>query len=202
MKKSTFSVMMIVLALFTCVCGTAWAEDQVTTQIKEALKLYDELKYAQAASELEFAVQQIRQLQAGLLKGIFPAPPSGWTGSEPESNSAGASFFGGGVSASRIYTMGDSQIKINVVSNSPVLQSYLMMFSNPMMMAGQGDVTKVAGNRAIRKLDAAAGSGEMNIVVANKILVTIEGWRLAAVEAITTFAELIDYAGLEKLANN
>ena len=201
MKKITFVVMIASLALFTWVCGPALA-DEVTDQVDEAVKLYKDGKYAQAASELEFAVQQIRQKQAGLLKDLFPDAPSGWTAGEPESTTAGAAFFGGGISASRSYTKDNSRIKINVLSNSPVLQSYMMMFSNPMMMAGQGDLVKVAGYKAIRKFDAGSGEGEMNIVVANKILVTIEGSKLSDAQAITTFAEAIDFAGLESLANN
>ncbi|MFC1888455.1 hypothetical protein ACFL4G_01740 [Thermodesulfobacteriota bacterium] len=201
MKKIVFTAMIVALALFTWVCGPASA-DEVTDQIDDAVKLYKDGKYAQAASELEFAVQQIRQKQAGLLKDIFPDPPSGWTAGESESMTTGAAFFGGGISASRSYSRDDSRIMINVVSNSPVIQSYLMMFSNPMMMAGQGDLVKVAGYKAIRKFDAGSGKGEMNIVVANKILVTIEGSRLADPQAITTFAEAMDFAGLESLANN
>ena len=103
---------------------------------------------------------------------------------------------------SKVYTMGDSRIEISVVSNSPVMQSYMMMFSNPMMLAGQGDLVKIDRFKGLRKFDTATGNGDLNIVVANKILVTIEGLRLASEKILTMFAELIDYAKLESLANN
>ena len=38
--------------------------DDVSDQVDEAMKLYKEGKYSQAANELEFAVQQIREKQA------------------------------------------------------------------------------------------------------------------------------------------
>ena len=195
------SILSIAVALMVWTSLPA-AADEVTDQIEEGLKLYKEGKYAQAASELEFAVQQIRQRQAVLLKDLFPDPLSGWKADEPETKAAGAAFFGGGISASRTYYKGGSQIEIEFVSESPLLQSMLMFLSNPMLMAasGEGELVKIKGYKAINKYNANERSGEINIVVANKVLVTVRGSGLEGPDILMDFAKATALEKIERFA--
>lgn len=198
--------------------------DDVSDQVDEAMKLYKEGKYSQAASELEFAVQQIREKQAENLKDIFPAPLQGWKADMPEVGAAGAMMLGGGVTASiryykssakhpdkkmPVYGMEEedsddgeeTEIRLEIVTDSPLLQGMLPLFSNPALAGSQGGkVTKVKGYRGILKKQGDDGGAELSLVVANKILVTLRGNDGATDTDVLAYGNAINYQALEKLA--
>ncbi len=66
--------------------------------------------------------------------------------------------MGGGVSASRHYCVEntDKSIDIEIVTDSPLLQSMLMFFTNPAFAAAQpgAKLVKIKGHKAIEKFSA------------------------------------------------
>ncbi|MBI5194053.1 MAG: hypothetical protein HZA08_11530 [Nitrospirae bacterium] len=221
-RKRVISVLLIGFMSFLQV-STVLA-DEVSDQVDEALKLYKEGKYSQAASELEFAVQQIREKQAENLKDIFPAPLQGWKADKPEVGASGAMMLGGGVTASiryykssakqsekkiPVYGMeGDegeeggevTEIRLEIVTDSPLLQGMLPLFANPALAGSQGGkVTKVKGYRGILKKQGDDGGAELSLVVANKILVILRGNDGAADTDVLAYGNAINYQALEKL---
>lgn len=179
--------------------------DEVTDQVNEAVALYKEGKFSRAASELEFAVQQIREKQADQLKEAFPKPLAGWKANDPEGAAAGAAMFGGGITASRRYHKGEGEaeapeVQVEFISDSPILQSMIMFFSNPALLGSQGGkVTKVKNYKAILKKEGSDGRIELNLVVANKILVKLNGQTGATEADILAYGNAIDYPLLEKM---
>ncbi len=87
--------------------------------------------------------------------------------------------MGGGVSASRHYCVEntDKSIDIEIVTDSPLLQSMLMFFTNPAFAAAQpgAKLVKIKGHKAIEKFSAQQRQGEINSVVASTMLVSIKG---------------------------
>jgi len=172
-----------------CLAANAMsAEDDVVNSINEGLEFYNSGELAEATSSLNYAVQLIQQKKGESLSMLLPEALDGWAAGEVQSQAAGAAMFGGGITAEREYTKGDSRVSIQLVTDSPLLQSVMMMFSNPMFAtADGGKMVRIGRQKAIVKYSAQDESGELQMVVANRFLVTIEGNGI-------TYDELLDYA--------
>jgi hypothetical protein len=197
MSRSTF--LLFVLALMLGLCPSLLrAEDNVVAIIKEATRQYESGDYTGAASNLDYAAQLVRQQKSERMKALLPEPLSGWEGKEANAQALGAAILGGGVTVSREYSKGSSNVSVEIVSDSPVLQSVLMMVNNPMFAgAGGGKLETVRGQRAILKYDSGKKTGELYIVVASRFVVTIKG-RPAGREELLAYGEAVNYRNLEK----
>jgi hypothetical protein len=190
MFKSHKNVIKVVIfaVLLLASFGLANA-DEVTDSINEGLQQYKKGEYAAAAGNLDYASQLIRQKRGEQLKTFLPKPLAGWKAKESTSQAVGAAMFGGGVSAERKYHKESSSVTVKIVTDSPLMQSMMVMFTNPMFAASSGGkLEKVNGQKAIVKYSSTNKSGEINIVVVNRFLITIEGNDV-------TKKELKNYAG-------
>ena len=173
-------------------------EDTVLSTIKEATRQYQAGDYSGSASNLDYASQLIRQKKSEKMKDLLPEPLPGWDGKEASAQALGAAVLGGGVTVSRDYTRGASTISVEIVSDSPVLQSVLMMLNNPVFAgAGGGRLETVKGNRSVLTFDSGKKSGELYIVVASRFVVTVKG-RQVAREDLLAYGEAMDYRVLEE----
>jgi hypothetical protein len=175
--------------------GLAWADD-VTDAINEGLQNYKDGKFSEAMTSLNYASQLIGQKKGGDLQSLLPQPLAGWEAEEATSQSVGAAMLGGGVSAERQYNKGSSSVRIQIVTDSPMIQSMMMMFGNPMLAgADGGKMEKISGEKAIVKYSAADKSGDIRLVVANRFLVTLDG-NDVSLEDLKAYAAKIDYKKL------
>ncbi len=135
---STFPhrVLPLILAMLLHV-PAVYADDNVLSTIREATRQYEAGDYTGAASNLDYAAQLVRQQKSERMKALLPEPLSGWEGKEANAQALGAAILGGGVTVSRDYKRGTSSLSVEIVSDSPVLQSVLMMVNNP-VFAGAG----------------------------------------------------------------
>jgi hypothetical protein len=179
--------------LSLCLVGNGIsADDDVINSINEGMDFYKNGEFAEATSSLNYAVQLIQQKKGEALGGLLPEPLDGWTASEAQSQAAGAAMFGGGVNAEREYSKGNSRISISIMSDSPLLQSVMMMFSNPMFAtADGGKMERINRQKAIVKYSPADKSGELQMVVNNRFLVTVEGSDISR-EELLEYATAID----------
>ncbi len=188
-------VLLLALVLYT---QPLRAEDNVLSTIREAMRQYQSGDYTGAASNLDYAAQLVRQQKSERMKELLPEPPPGWQGGEASAQALGAAILGGGITVSRDYKKGASTMSVEIVSDSPVLQSVLMMINNPMFAgAGGGKLEALKGQRAIIKYEKSKKGGELYVVVASRFVVTIKG-RQVAKEEMLALAEMIDYRVLEK----
>ncbi|HEX9782864.1 MAG TPA: hypothetical protein VGA56_09085 [Opitutaceae bacterium] len=195
MKVSARGILALCSACLTT-GAVALRADDVTDTIEEAIKAYNEKDYVMAAQSLETATQLVKQKRAERLTKFLPKAPSGWTASDASSQAAATSFFGGGVTADREYSKGDSTVTIKILTDSPLMQGVMMMMGNPMFAnADGGKLTRLKGQRAIVKYNAEDKGGSINLVVGGAILVEIEGSDCTEADMMT-FANAIDYAGL------
>ncbi len=185
--------------LSLCLVGHALgAEDDVINSINEGMEFYQSGEYGEATSSLNYAVQLIQQKKGDALAGLLPEPLDGWTAGEVESQAAGAAMFGGGITAEREYSKGNSRVDIKIITDSPMLQAVMMMFSNPIFAtADGGKMERIGRQKAIVKYTPADNSGELQMVVSNRFLVTVEGSDISRDEMLD-FAKAID---LKKMAN-
>lgn len=189
------------VALVLCVgvfsCGPVFA-DEVTDSIMQGLDQYKKGSYTEAMTSLNFAAQKIGQIKADGLKVLIPKPLSGWTADEVVSQAAGTAMFGGGLSAEGHYRKDDKgDVTVKIVTDSPLLQSMMMLISNPMFATSSGGkLEKIKNQTAIVKYEAQEKRGDINVVVAGKILVTVEGNEVSR-DDLMDYAKAVDY---EKIA--
>lgn len=164
-------ILCAVISLLFFFAGPVLADD-VTDSLKDALDKYNSGQYTEAINSLNYAEQLITQKKGDILTQVFPAAMSGWEADDVASNAV----FGGGVSAERRYSKDDSSVNISLISDSPMIQGVMMMFSNPMFASADGGkLETINGQRAIVKYDAQNKSGNIQVVVNNRFLITLDG---------------------------
>ncbi len=175
-----------------------FAEDEVLRTVDEAVSQYKKGDFAGAASNLDYASQLIRQKKSEEMKSLLPEPLTGWTAEPASAQALGTAVFGGGITVSRSYSNPPASLSIDIVSDSPLLQSLVMMLNNPMFVgASGGKLEAVKGQRAIVKYNESTRSGDLNIVVDNRFMVTVKGQKIGR-EDLLAFAGLIDFTELAK----
>lgn len=187
------------LLLILVVSASLVRADDVTDSLKAAVDSYQAGNYSEALQSLDFAATVIRQKKSEAVAAILPAAPAGWTAEEAESDAAAAAVLGGMVSAKRRYTREDGEVSIQVQSDSPLLQTYGMMLSNPAMLAGSGSkLETVKGQRVAISYRAESKSGDAKAVIDGRYVVSVEGSSISR-EDLTTFLAAIDFAKLAKI---
>lgn len=177
-------------------CAGAASADDVTDSINEGLQQYKAGNYSEAASSLDYAATLIRQKKGGEIQALLPKALPGWTAEEGETSVAGAAMFGGGVNATRNYNKDDSYISVSITTDSPLLQGMMMMFGNPMMMSAGGQkLEKINGEKAVIEYSKEDRGGSINVVIANRFLVTVDGSD-ASLEDMKAYAAAIDFKKL------
>ena len=173
--------------------------DDIEDSIQEALEYYKSGEYKDAVESLNYASQLIQQKKGKGLESFLPEPLKGWAAQKSSSQAAGAAMFGGGVTAERKYSKDSSSISISIITDSPLMQGMMMMFSNPMFAASDGGkLERIGRQKAIVKFDPNSKQGEIKIVVANRFLVIIEGREITK-EDMKEYAKMIDYKKLKTL---
>jgi len=183
---------------FVCVVlsGVSHADD-VIDSINEGLQYYKAGKYKDAVESLNYASQIIQQKKGKGLESFLPEPLQGWTAEAASSQAV--PVYGGGITVERQYTKGSSTLSISIITDSPMMQGVMMMFSNPMIAsASGGQLAKIKRQKAIINFDAANRQGTIQIVVANRYLITVDGDGVSK-EDLKAYAEAIDFAGLTSL---
>lgn len=167
--------------------------DEISNTIQEALDFYKDGKFDDAKRSLDFASQMLGQKKADDLKNLLPQAMSGWQAEDGESEAAaaGMAMLGGGLFASRTYTKGGQDVKIELIGDSPLLAQFLGIFSNPTLAGAMGKMIRLGSQMALEDK-----SGKLTMVVANRFLIMIEG--SASRDDRIAYGKAIDYTALSK----
>ena len=169
--------------------------DDTTDSIDAAKAAYEAGNYSEALTSLDTANQFIRQKKAEEVVKLLPAAPKDWEAGEPETEAAASALLGGGVTAKRTYTRGNSIVTVKVQSDSTVMQ-YAAMLSNPMLLAASGaKMETIKGQRVTVEFKSGDDNGNIKAVVDGRYLVEIEGNGIA-IDDLRTFAKAIDFTKL------
>jgi hypothetical protein len=173
--------------------------DAVTDAIQDALEHYKGGRLSAAVESLDFAAGLVRQRKAEAMKALLPRPLKGWEVDDASSTLLAAAFYGGGVSVQRVFRQGKKVVLVSYVTDSALLQSAVMVFSDPAFATVNGGrFDKVNGERALVKYDGKDQSGEIAVVINKRILVSIRGTQVAQPD-LYAFSKLVDFAGLGRL---
>ncbi|MBF8221091.1 hypothetical protein [Halomonas sp. 328] len=169
---------------------TVLAQDEVVEQIEQGLELYQAEDYGGAITELEFAINDIRQLMSGRIATTFPEAPAGWSADEVESAGGGgaAAMLGsGGTMLERKYRQddGNGQLEATMMIDNPMVQGMAAMFNNPALVAAQPNTERVRMGResAIVKWESNRSRAEVTLLLDGRILMQVKGQNLESQEA-------------------
>lgn len=211
---------MIALAItLSIACGKSEAEKQAEQAAAEAQKAAEaaakaaEQGTAAGAKEVQDFAKAMQGMAAALsgaaggdgkvvepvdFRGLQAALPevSGWTMDKPrgEKMAVPVSFS----QAEATYKKGDSSIDVKIVDSafSQILIAPWSMFLTVGYEKDTGDGYEksitVAGNPGFEKWDGGSNSGELNLVVAKRFLVTVDGEDLPDAKVLHEFASKID----------
>ena len=189
-------IFFLCLFIFTPSFLQAGEPDPVILTIEKAIEEYKNQDFTNAANNLDYASQLIRQKKGEALGKLLPEPMDGWTAGEVKSQVTAASLFGGGLTAERRYMKENASVKIAIITDSPLLQSMIMMFSNPMFASSMGQFELINGHKGI--VNYQNNKGDINIVVNNRFLVTVNGSSVSR-EELLDYAKAIDLKAIATL---
>ncbi len=182
----------VVLAVLLSAAGTAFA-DEVTDAIAQAQSAYTGENYKEASTQLQTALVGVNQKLIDLIVAAMPDPPAGWTADDSEGVDAtafGLGFFANLMVERTYYPPSGSSIDLAVAANSPILATYRMFLSNPMLAAmGSGSGMKkvsVCGYDTIQEFED--DSASLQILAGNATLISISGDSAADQEHVMTLA--------------
>jgi hypothetical protein len=185
-----------VLLLVAATMSGARADD-VTDQINEALKAYQNHDTQTAVAALDAAANLMRQTRADGRKKLLPPTPPGWSADEAQSTAVGVAMLGGGIAANRAYHNGDQRVEVQIVTDSPVLQGMAALIGSPLATMG-GMKTVVIGGR---RMSYTESDHSYMTVVADEVIVRLEGNADTPDATLKSFIGAIDFAAIEKLAH-
>jgi len=191
--------MMFALGFCMVIPAGSVRADEVIDSIQQAMDSYKKGDFTEAENNLNYASQLIRQKKSSDLEAFLPAPLTGWKADEVKKQALGQAMFGGMVSVERDYRKGSSRVTVKIVTDSPLVQSMMMMLTNPLLAtADGGTMKKIGGQKAVVKFKDGNQRGEINLIVANRMLVTVEGSAVTEKD-LADYASAIDYKKLEAL---
>lgn len=191
----------IVLAVagLLMVAGTSLADD-VTDAMAQAQSAYASEDYKEASTQLRTALVGVNQQLIDLLIAMMPAAPAGWTAEDPEgidSTAMGLGFFAGLVVNRTYYSPSGSSIEFTIAANSPMLGTFRMFISNPMLasMGGQSGMkqTSICGYDALEMFE---DDSALHIMAGNATLISLSGDSPNDADDIRTLASGTDCQGI------
>lgn len=183
-----------IIAASVLLLGTASAyADDVTDQIQEALAAYEKKDYSTALAALDAAANLIRQSKSEGWKSVLPEPLPGWEAEEAQATAMSAAMMGGGTSIVREYRKGDETVEISIFGDSPMVQAMAMMFSGA--VSGPDSRLVIIDGR---KVNYSKNDNSYQTLVANKVLVKVEGSEGVDDKTLRSYLRAIKFAEIEK----
>ncbi len=182
--------------LLTLLFSTSYSvsADDIKSAIDQGMSHYKQGELSQAVAQLNYAATLIQQKKSEQIVDVFPEPLDGWQAEEAESEAAGAMMMGGGISANKYYYNGDATVDIELMMDSPLLQSIAAMFSNPAMITMSGKkLTKINGVHAM--YENMGDEIELVFIVNNNALFTLRGTNTTR-KVVESYAKAINITQL------
>lgn len=169
---------LVMAALGLATVPSAAADDDVIEQIEAGKAFYAEGDLARALTEFEFALNALRTRFSNAFMATMPDPPALWSADKPVLET-GAALFGAGVVVTRRYleAKGGGQITAELMVDSPMVQAFSAVFSNPIMIAGDPGLERVRLGKmtALLKWDAERRAGDLSLALGGRVLAKLIG---------------------------
>ena len=145
----------------------AIAADDIVDAIDQARKAYQSGDLTGAKQSLDLASQLIGQKNAEAFAALLPPPLAGWKADDAQTSAVGQVGFGAST-ANRTYNndKGD-RVEITITGDSAMIMQFATAAGQSGDRRRDGQDIKVGNQRALQTRE-----GDINIVAANKFLVT------------------------------
>lgn len=188
---------LIAWSLFLPATSLAQAE-AFSASLTTAREQYDRGEFNAATRALRSALTQVQEAQLGLVKEAFPQPLPDWRSGAAEGELVAATVFrDSGITARRSYEASGQQVEILLITGSPLVHSKQLAMENPVLLTWSGspeiEVTKIQGQKAVKKWMPQQKMGEINIVVDDALLILLAGTSIESMEPLEQYAAGIDY---------
>ncbi len=170
----------------------ALAADDVLDAMEQARKAYQAGDLTQAKQSLDLASQLVGQKNAERFAALLPEPLPGWKAAKPETTSVGIAIFGASTASRRYTNANDGSVDVRITGDSLLVTHFAQLLINPSIASIIGKLISVGSHRALQTND-----GSINLVIANKFLVTVEG--SADADAKRAYAQAVDVDKLSKM---
>ncbi|MDH3661080.1 MAG: hypothetical protein OEU92_13830 [Alphaproteobacteria bacterium] len=152
--------------------------DEVIEQIEAGKAYYAEGDLARALTEFEFALNALRTRFSNAFMATLPGPPALWSAEKPMLET-GAALFGAGVMVTRRYLeeKGEGQITAELMVDSPMVQAFSAVFSNPIMIANDPGLERVRLGKmtALLNWDEDRRTGDLSLPLGGRVLAKLIG---------------------------
>lgn len=175
--------------LLTLASGIPAHADDVADTIQSALDAYKEGDTAYATEELNFALQLLKEMQAGDLLAFLPEAQDGWTRELDPDAAAGLAMMGG-TGAAAVYTSASDEFRVVLMMDSPMIAGMAGIISNPAMITASGGKMVRVGREKFAAMD-----GNVTGLVGGRVMVQAEG---DDVDAMVAHLETIDLRALSQ----
>ncbi|MEX0752279.1 MAG: hypothetical protein WD073_05070 [Xanthobacteraceae bacterium] len=187
------SIRTLAAAVLLAFAALPAAADDVTDAMDEARAAYQSGNLGEAKQALDLASQLVGQKNAEGFAALLPAPLPGWKAEKAETASVGAMAFGGASMATRRYSNAKGEdVEVQITGDSAVIAPMATLLANPQFAGAMGKIVRIGNQRAI-----VTPEGDVNMVVANKFLVSVQG--SAPADAKLAYAQAVDVAKLAKM---
>ena len=183
------------LTVLTLLTTSSLMADEITDQINEGLKAYEEKDYKGAIEELKFALAQIEELKSKENNKLLPKPLKGWTFKESKDKGGAAvmaMFGGGGSSMKGDYEKDNEHVEIEIVANSPLIAMVNMAITNPAMISNDpsSELYRYKRIKGIKKKEK--DMIEITLVMVGQIMIKLTGKKLKDEKVLEGYLDSMD----------
>lgn len=191
----------LIVAMILALAMPAASADEITAQLDRARAEYDSGALRKAVRSLQSAVAGIHeQINRDLVK-LLPEPQECWQADEPQVRSTGMVTMLTGINLSRRYSRADgAEVEISITADSPLMSMMNMMLSNPMLIRMDPDTRlyTYAGQQGMIKHGEDSDKWEISLLVADKILVKVDGRGLRDKEDVVAYLAVLDFDAIRQ----
>ena len=185
------------ISLATLLLTTSVMADDISDTLEEALASYKQGDVSQTKEDVIYVLELLKQQSGNTLKGQLPEALEGWEAEEAKSETAGAGMFGGGTTLSRTYNKSKSKIVIEIITDSPLLESLGSVFANPMFASG-GEMKRINREKAMIKYNTKQESGDISLMIDKRFMINVKGSNVSKEELIE-YTKAIDFKALKEI---
>ncbi|MFW5679393.1 MAG: hypothetical protein ACOC3D_03960 [Pseudomonadota bacterium] len=153
--------------------------DEVLDSLERARDLYRGGEFGGAITELEYAIQALREASAERFARTFPEPPDGWSAGAVEPREGLPAI--GGLTLGRVYEgPGTARMEARLAIDDPMSQAVATLLQNPALLALQPNAERVRVHWTNALLIwPGDGTGELSLLLNGRAYMKVTGEGLA-----------------------
>ena len=185
-----------VLAVLTLASTPALAADDVPLKLDSARAAYQKGDLARAARDVEAALKAMQERLGRIFAETLPTLSNRWKPDEVEIQGLGE--IGGGLSITRAYTRDDQSLNASLLLDSPAGESAQALLAAPVAQQHVRKV-KVGGEEAVLRFDPSTSTGEITMMVGNRVVLEVQGDNITSADPLLEAAAAWNLAKIRTL---